>query len=96
MASAETLRRASLESARVRRRRSELKAQIKSGELTVRAALDLPEFQKVAVAEVLAARSGWGERRVARAFVRTRIHERALVSALTVRQKDLIVHSARL
>lgn len=76
---------------RIRLERAEAKKKVLSGELTVEAALELPEFQGATIAALLKAQRRWGDLRVRKFLGRIPMAEGKLVGTMTERQRATVV-----
>ena len=74
-----------------RQRRAQLKANMKSGRLGVKAALEHPDAQRMRVSEFLAAMPGCGKTRARAVMDRIGISPRRRVQGLVIRQRLTII-----
>ena len=70
---------------------ADVRAEVKSGSLSVRAALDDERAAHMTAFQLLAAQHGWGPHRTATALELVKLPERKRVVELTARQRELVV-----
>lgn len=80
------------EANRIRITRAHLKMRIKTGDLSVRDALWIPELDRVRLFDLLSWQSNWSRRRVQRAMHKVRISETITVGHLTWRQVKTLIN----
>lgn len=70
---------------------ADVRVEVKSGSLSVRAALGDERAAHMTVFQLLAAQQGWGPHRTATALELVKLPERKRVLELTARQQELVV-----